>query len=181
MLLKTTGEVVKNYQEYFSSQHWDNLKKKLKNKFNRCWNCNNRFEDDWNVIGHHKNLSAYRKLGNEKVGKDVVAVCQACHSHNSLAHRKLHKFGVPPWEKIDVIKKRNIMKWIKRLLLCSTLIGLFICGMAITNWSVFRKFTDKVGLTNPQQVIIQEFIDYDMEIIENDDGSISIIIRAKGE
>jgi len=76
--------------------------------------------------------------------------------------------------------KKSIMRSIKIFFVCICIFGAWIGGIAMTGWQPFRNFTDKIGLTKPQEITIENTLDYEIEAIENEDGTITIIIKPKG-
>ncbi|MGL5764285.1 MAG: hypothetical protein ACRCX8_01460 [Sarcina sp.] len=73
-----TGEVVKGYDNYLKSEHWNNINS---NKTGKCSECG---KEKKFTVYHHNN---YKNLGNESA-KDLVEVCDRC---NKKIHMKMRK------------------------------------------------------------------------------------------
>lgn len=70
----STGEVVRSYEQYLRTRHWDRMRRSLRKSElakNGCAVCGNPYTD-----AHHK---TYERLGNERL-EDLLPLCQPCHS-----------------------------------------------------------------------------------------------------
>lgn len=184
MIKCNTGESCNTYNEYLSSRHWKKVRLDCYSRTNgKCAVCG--CDLDPNFIGHHK---TYKRIGHE-APKDVISVCQTCH--NPALHKNVDTpifaqrgNGDTPISQL-LRKNKNEkgevkkMKPLRSLISLILIIGAFIGGIAITRWGLVRGFTNKVGLTEPQTVIVQEIIDYDMVVEYADDGEIIIKLRKK--
>jgi len=101
---KATGEMFsikckQDYTVYLQSEHFRIIKQRaLVRQKGRCVAC--RKEMTITCVGHHKTTKAYKRLGKEKAGRDVVAVCNQCHDGKSKTHQRLHmNIKVPIWAK----------------------------------------------------------------------------------
>lgn len=100
----TTGErfvITDNgsYYQYAGSQHFHQVKRKCyEMQKGRCAACHCDLSGR-NKVGHHTSTDAYRRLGREKAGSDVIVVCTDCHDGRSHMHKHLHRFKIPEWAK----------------------------------------------------------------------------------
>lgn len=68
----TTGEVVYSYRDYLKTEHWKNIRKLIRKKYNnKCKNC----KTSERLEVHHK---TYRNIGNELLS-NLVLLCRDCH------------------------------------------------------------------------------------------------------
>lgn len=66
-----------SYEEYLHSAHWAGLRDKhiYKNKRSHCWICG-LSKTKYLLRLHHE---SYRRLGEEKLGRDIFIICKSCH------------------------------------------------------------------------------------------------------
>ena len=99
---ETTGEQFtitdkRSYYQYLSSDHFINLKKQLRTlQDDKCYVCGKQLTYE-KKIGHHTSTEAYKRLGRERAGIDLILVCEYCHNWES--HKRLHRFKIPNWAK----------------------------------------------------------------------------------
>ena len=104
VVCETTGErfiITDNgsYHQYTGSQHFYQVKRKCYDmQKGRCAVCK-RDLSGRNKVGHHTSTGAYRRLGREAAGSDVILVCTNCHDGRSDTHKRLHRFSIPDWAK----------------------------------------------------------------------------------
>jgi len=104
IVCNTTGErfVVTNnesYHQYTGSRHFYEIKKRCHEmQKGRCASCRCDLSGR-NKVGHHTSTNAYRRLGHEIAGSDVIVVCTDCHDGRSETHKRLHRFKIPEWAK----------------------------------------------------------------------------------
>lgn len=66
------------YQVYLTQPHWQEIRKKMYSRYNRCQMCKSK--DKLNI--HHL---TYRRLGREQ-DEDLIVVCEYCHIE--VIHKK---------------------------------------------------------------------------------------------
>jgi len=104
VVCRTTGErfvITDNeaYHQYTGSQHFRDIKRKCNEmQKGRCAACHCDLGGR-NKVGHHTSTRAYRKLGHEAAGSDIIVVCTDCHDGRSHTHKQLHRFKIPEWAK----------------------------------------------------------------------------------
>ena len=104
VVCRTTGERFiitdnESYYRYNGSRHFYEIKRKCHEmQKGRCASCRCDLADRGKV-GHHTSTEAYRRLGRETAGKDVILVCAYCHDGRSETHKRLHRFKIPEWAK----------------------------------------------------------------------------------
>ena len=103
MILKyvkcSTGEVVKNYNDYLRTIHWTTLRlKKAKEQDNRCIRCDRYLKNGYQI--HH---ITYKNIGHEGLS-DLAFCCSECHEEIHLEK----KAGIS--KKLQVKKKKKKRK-----------------------------------------------------------------------
>lgn len=96
-----------NYQDYFNTQHWKNLKRDLitDNKKAKCALCHSKKC----LIPHHTN---YDHLGCERIGRDIQILCFDCHQ---LIHFWFFKLIRVPLKKKYLLLSFNLRALIRSL------------------------------------------------------------------
>ena len=76
-------------------------------------------------------------------------------------------------------KHFRLALYFKIIIVFIFIIAAFICGIWITKWHAARNITNKIGLTEPQEITIEKPLEFDYETTTGENGEIIIIIKPK--
>lgn len=91
-----TKEVAFTYKDYLKTEHWKNIKMKMKNSKYKymCYSCKSKTK----LQLHHK---SYKRVGNEKL-TDLIWLCEDCHKKT----HEINKNGSSLWKSARICRKR---------------------------------------------------------------------------